>query len=136
MLPEASTVTPTGILIPAFAAGPPSPELPPPTTVLTIFEDIFRTRLLSVSATYRDPDPSRATFEGRRSRVAVGARPLPLKPAVPLPTTVVMIPPVTLRTRLLPESAIYRFVPPLSTATPLGPFSEAVVAVILSPLNP
>ena len=59
----------------------------------------------------------------------------PLKPPVPLPAMVVMVPLVTLRMRLLPESAMYKF-PVESIATPTGDISWALVAGPLSPRKP
>jgi hypothetical protein len=50
---------------------------------------------------------------------AVAAPPSPVYPPVPVPTTVLMSPEVeTFRMRLLPASAIYRFLPESSAVPP------------------
>ena len=71
---------------------------------------------------YRVPPGSLAMAYGPSSWALVAAPLSPLYPGVPLPATVVMTPFVTLRTRLLPKSAMYRL-PLESRATPSGEFS-------------
>src|SRR5204863_287269 len=66
-----------------------------------------RTRLFAVSAIRVAPFAAIATATGALKPAAVAGPPSPLKPAVPVPATVVIAPPLeTLRMRLLPESAI------------------------------
>ncbi len=70
---------------------------------------------------------------GRLSWAEVAAPPSPEYPATPVPAMVVMVPPeVTLRIRLLFESAMYRL-PEGSMATPRGPLIAALVAGPPSP---
>ena len=73
------------------------------------------------------------TSSGQLSCAEVAGPPSPLKPPVPFPATVVMIPLVDMRrtTRLL-LSARYRF-PDLSKVTPAGWFTLANDASPLSP---
>jgi len=62
-----------------------------------------------VSAMYRLPAESTATPLGQYNWALVAGPLSPLKPpsrAAPLPATVVIAPPETLRMRLLPESAM------------------------------
>ena len=76
--------------------------------------------LLLWSAMKRLPALSRATPKAKAKRALVAAILSPLKPEMPLPATVVMIPEVsTLRMRLLFRSAMKRL-PALSRATPTG----------------
>src|SRR5216683_1766372 len=107
------------------------------------------TRLFSVSATYRFPDPSAVTACGPFSSAAEAGPPSPDIPLVPdaLPAMVYMSPqlicwpnwvPDALAIswiRLLPVSAMYRF-PAASAATPAGPFSSAAAAGPPSPDDP
>ena len=70
------------------------------------------------------------------SCAAVAGLPSPLKMAVPVPATVVIVPPaLTLRMRWLLVSAMKRLPEP-STATPWGPLSCAADAGPLSPPKP
>src|ERR1019366_9288666 len=113
---------------------PASKELLPATVVITPFVTL-RMRLLLESAINRLPDASTA-----RPLVwpswAPAAGPLsPLKQHVPFPATVVITPLVTLRTRKLNASVMYRL-PAESTATPWGLFSVALVEGPPSPLKP
>ncbi len=75
--------------------------------------DTSRMTLLLLSAIYRLPVESSAIPKGEFSRALVAGPPSPLKPPVPLvpawlvrPATVVIVPPETLRIRLLPRSAM------------------------------
>jgi hypothetical protein len=72
---------------------------------------------------------------GRESDALVAGPPLPANPSLPLPATVVIVPPDTFRIRLLKESAMYRF-PAESTATPIGVNNDALVAGPPSPEKP
>ncbi len=98
-LPAASTATPVGEYSSALVAGPPSPERPkaplPATVLMTPAGDTSRTRLLPWSAMKRSPAASTANPTGlpaRLSSAAVAGPPSPLKPRVPLPATVVIVP--------------------------------------------
>jgi hypothetical protein len=121
--PETSKPTPTGPYNEANVAGPPSPrpEVPPPAAVVMIpLVDTFRMRLLEASAKKRFPEASTAMVVGSHNDAAVAGPPSPEKPWVPLPATVVIIPPTdTFRIRLLLESAMKRF-PEASRATLSG----------------
>ena len=94
-------------------------------------------RLLSSSDIYtilglKEPT---ATPMGLLSIALVAMPPSPLKPAVPLPAIVLMVPAaLTNRMRLLPTSAMYRLPAP-STFIPTGAFNSAVVAGPPSPLK-
>src|SRR5207244_970388 len=80
----------------------------------------------------RLPAESRATPKGV-SGVAVADAPDVAHPKLPLPATVLMVPPTTiLRTRLLPWSAT-QMLPAASTAIPHGRAIEAAVAGPPSP---
>ena len=81
----------------------------------------LRTRLLTESATYTLLVTSTATPNGRANIAFIPAPPSPLKPMLPLPAIVVMMPvlAVHFRTRWLYSSATYTF-PAKSTATPRG----------------
>src|SRR5438552_1157649 len=90
---------------------------------LEVWEDALtsRIRLLRESAKKRFPAPSTATPVGKHSRAEVAGPPSPLKPKLPFPATVVIVPSgVTSRIRWLKVSAMKRFPAP-STATPVGP---------------
>ena len=66
----------------------------------------------------------------------VAPPPSPLKPALPVPATVVMtpVPAVTRWMRLFPLSAMKRLPPP-STATPLGKLRTTEVSAVSNPMN-
>src|SRR5690242_20704856 len=83
---------------------------------------------------YMIPAESKVTPNGRLIWALVAAPPSPAKPPVPVPTTVVMIPPATFRMRLLLVSTTYRF-PAESTPTDPGELRDALVAAPLSPAN-
>src|SRR5665213_2281490 len=84
----------------------------------------------------RSPEPSTAIPSGAYSEAEVAGPKSPEKPWVPLPATVVMVPPGdTFRIRSLPESAMKRL-PEASTATLVGVFRDAAVARPPSPENP
>src|ERR1039457_6435691 len=121
-LPAESAATPPGPANWALVAGPLSPLKPsvplPATVVITPFETL-RTREFQASAMYRLPAASTATPEGQYNWARVAGPLSPLKPAVPLPATVVITPFETLRMRWLYWSAMYRS-PAESTATPAG----------------
>ncbi len=94
-VPSGATVRPRGPSIFAAVAGPPSPKLvpvPPPATVVIVPSFTRRTRSLVVSATRMAPSGRTATAVGLLSWAAVAAPPSPVKPAVPFPATVVMVP--------------------------------------------
>src|ERR1035438_2339925 len=84
----------------AEVAGPPSPKKPrvplPATVVMTPPADTFRMRLLPASTMNRFPDASTATSLGAHTAAEGAGVPSPEKPAVPLPATVVMMPPCPL----------------------------------------
>ena len=85
---------------------------------------------------YRLSKLSTARPLGELSRAAVGTPPSPLKPAVPVPATVVIVPSAsTLRTRWLLASAMYRL-PLLSNTMSWGLSICAIVAGPPSPLKP
>ena len=84
---------------------------------------------------YRFPAESMATPAGAIQLRAGGRAVVPAVATVPFPATVVITPFETLRMRLLPQSAMYRF-PAESTATPCGLLNCALVAGPLSPLYP
>jgi hypothetical protein len=65
---------------------------------------------------------------GLATSAAVAGKPSPDEPGLPVPATVEMIPAVTLRTRLPPNSPKYR-VPESSQATPRGRLILARLAV-------
>jgi hypothetical protein len=82
---------------------------------------------------YMLPLASNAMPAGMSNFADVAAPPSPENPAAPVPATVEIVPPVvTLRTRLLLLSAMYRL-PLLSNARPHGRFSFAYVAAPPSP---
>ena len=96
----------------------------------------LRTRLLLLSAMRRLEALSKASVNGSFSWASVASPPSPLKPKVPLPTTVDMMPAgVTRRTRWPVLSATYRF-PEGSIARPRGEESLALIAGPLSPAKP
>ena len=139
-LPAPSSATPLGPLKLALVAGLPSPlnlRVPLPATVVMIPEgSTLRMRWLARSAMKKLPLPSTATPLGKAKPALVAGAPSPLKPEMPLPATVVMMPEVsTLRMRLLFRSAMKRLPAP-STATPVGKAKLALVAGPPSPLNP
>src|SRR5437870_2533722 len=72
---------------------------------------------------------------GRFSDAFVAGPPSPEPPWIPLPATVVIVPPDTIRTRAFLLSAMYRL-PEESTDTLEGPFNEALVAAPPSPEKP
>src|SRR6516165_9706379 len=140
-LPVGSTAIPLMSLNPALRGGMLSPLKPavtfPATVEITPFETL-RMRRLNESAMYRLPAESTATLSGLDNLALIAGPLSPLKPAVPFPATVVMTPFETLRTRLLPESAMYRL-PAESTPTLKlveAKFNWALVAGPLSPLKP
>ena len=95
----------------------------------------FRIRLLPESAMYRFPAASTAIPSGNRSWAAVAGPPSPENPLVPLPATVVMVPPVEIiRTRWLNRSTTYTC-PPGPTATSAGSCITALVAAPPSPAS-
>ena len=80
------------------------------------------------------------TIDGHRGRCREGGRrrrrAVPLKPgALPLPATVEMLPPDTLRIRLFPLSAMYKFPEP-STLTLPGLLNSALIGALPSPEKP
>ena len=103
-------------------AGPPSPLKPrvpfPAAVEITPFATL-RMRLFCQSAMYRVPAVSTAMPCGSFNWALVAGPLSPLKPRVPFPATVVITPFESLRTRMLPESTMYRL-PAESTAMPLG----------------
>jgi hypothetical protein len=138
--PEASTAIPDGELNKAEVAGPPSPgkqhpELPA-TVVIIPAADTFLMR--STFTMKRFPEASTAILVGRArlNDAEVAGPPSPELPGVPLPATVVMIPPGdTFRIRALPKSAMKRL-PEASTPTPVGRFNNAEAAGPPSPEYP
>ena len=98
MSPRGSTATRTGENKAAEVAGPPSPPLPPPATVLIMPCETLRIRAFPVSAMYRFPAESTAIPYGD-CNVADVAGPLSPKPLLPPPAKVVIVPPLTLRIR-------------------------------------
>ena len=85
---------------------------------------------------YSVPAESTATPSGPFSHALRAAPPSPMKPRVPVPATVHMVPSgVTLRTTSFPVSAMNKL-PVESTATPNGPLICALVAAPPSPVNP
>jgi len=98
--PRASTATAMGLARFAPRAGPPSPELPgyapkmpvPAAVLIVPFGKTFLTLRLRKSAMNSEPQLSKARPLGE-FRVASAAAPKsPLKPAVPVPTRVLMMP--------------------------------------------
>ena len=83
---------------------------------------------------YRLPAASTATPWGPFNCALAAGPPSPEYPVDPFPATVPMMAPLaeTLRTRLLPKSAMYTL-PEESTATPMGRFSCALAAAPPSP---
>src|SRR6185369_15582372 len=96
----------------ALVAGPPSPNGPLPTrpakVVIVPCADTRLTVPVAKSAMYILPLRSASTADGTERAALVAGPPSPENPLVPLPATVVIIPPDTLRTRWLPASGIYR----------------------------
>src|ERR1039457_3865884 len=138
--PFPSTATPSGAINAAEVASPPSPlkpGVPLPATVLIVPAGVtIRMRSLPLSTMNRLPAPSTATSQGSNNSAEVAGPLSPLKPRVPLPATVLIVPAgVTFRIRLFIRSAMKRL-PALSTATSLGWFSSAAVAGPPSPLKP
>ena len=81
------TLSPTGEVVTVTAVVPATPET-------------LRTRLLLVSAMYAFPELSAATPSAELLRDAlVAGPPSPLYPGIPLPASVAITPPVTMRTR-------------------------------------
>src|SRR3954447_3685392 len=78
------------------------------------------------------PPASTATSLGERNEALIAGPPSPLKPQRPSPAMVVMVPPATLRTRLLPDSEIRRL-PSVSMAIPNGVLRDAFKAGPPSP---
>jgi len=102
MLPEESIATSATLLTWALMAGPLSPlkpAVPFPATVMMIPLAILRMRLLLASAMYRLPMESKAIPSGKFNWAKLAGPLSPLKPAVPVPATVVITPLVTLRMR-------------------------------------
>src|SRR5437868_7089245 len=100
---------PSGELRDAAVAGPLSPEKPAvpfPATVEITPPEIHRIRLFAESAIYTLPTLSTATASGRARDARVADPPSPANPNAPVPAIVLIVPPVTLRIRLLFESAI------------------------------
>src|SRR5579872_5827370 len=104
-LPDPSTAIPSGESNCALEAIPPSPEKPgipvPAMVLMTPPLETKRTRWLLVSAINKFPPASTATPYGALNSALAAALPSPPKPGVPFPATVEMIPPDTLRMRLL-----------------------------------
>ncbi len=98
--PRGSTVTSIGLYSDAEVAGPPSPPLPPPATVVILPCATFLTRALPGSAIKRFAAVSSEIPLGLE-RLAEVAGPLSPKPMFELPAKVLIVPPLTLRTRLL-----------------------------------
>ncbi len=95
---------------------------------------IRRMLSLELSSAKMSPAASTAIVPGAREAFRAGP-PSPEEARFPLPATVVMMPPDTLRMRKLPESEMKRL-PAESTASPVGLLSEALVAGPPSPENP
>ena len=128
------------LVIAALVAGPPSPlklAAPlPAKVVITPAGVMRRTRLLSVSVTYKLPRASKAKALGKFSWALVAGPPSPPKPAAPVPAKVETIPAgVTRRMRFEARSVINKL-PAASNAMPVGWFSCALVACPPSPLEP
>ena len=103
---------------------------------VTPAEVTLRTASLPLSAMKTLPDGSTATPKGLFKRAPVAGPKSPLKPAVPVPAIVVMMPLVaTLRTTLESRSAM-KTLPAASMAMPMGKFSCARVAGPPSPELP
>ena len=83
------------------------------------------------------PPPSTATPVGNLNAALVAGPPSPLKPAMPMPASVVMTPEVTFtrRMRWLDLSAMSTLPHPSATA-PYGDLKPALVAGPPSPLKP
>ena len=102
----------------------------PATVVITaVPAGTLRIRLFPLSAMYRFPAPSIATPSGEFRPALVAAPPSPPYPVAPVPATVVItaVPAATLRIRLFPVSAMYRF-PEASNTAPCGLRSPPLVA--------
>ena len=131
ILPEPSMATPLGVCNCAFVAAPPSPEspgVPVPATVEIIPAGvIFLTHAPPCSAQYIFPALSKAIPLGSLIVALVAGPPSPVCPEPADPAMVVIIPAVTLRILLLPQSAIYMF-PAASTTEVVDLNSEWVVA--------
>src|SRR5947208_7710504 len=72
------------------------------------------------------------TLLGESRSACLAEIPSPKLPALPVPATVVIVPPETILTRLSPESVITK-APFASGATPFGAFNRAEVAAPPSP---
>ncbi len=136
ILPRVSTVMAAGLTSMADVAGPPSPPVPPPATVVILPCETFLIRAFPLSAIRTFPEPSIAKPLGAL-KLAEVAGPLSPKPLLPPPAKVVMVPPLTLRTRLFPVSLMYTL-PAASPTMPCGLDidSAALVAGPPSPLKP
>ena len=138
--PAASTERPRGLSISAAVASPWSPvepAVPLPATVMMspVAATSSRIRLLFASAMNRSPAASRAMLLGAFSSAAVASPLSPVKPAVPLPATVMMSPVAFTNSRIrLFWMSSMKTSPAGSRARPHGPFSSAEVATPLSPL--
>src|SRR5579864_3915207 len=133
MFPALSKPTPVGLLRTATDAGNPSPTpvlgvAPPPATVVTILQPAggvvrtpltvveqlatvhFRILLLRLSAMYKLAPVASIARPLGPFNCAKAASTLSVAPAVPKPTTVLIIPVLrtTFRIRLAPVSAIYK----------------------------
>ena len=115
-----SSATPVGSSSDACVAGKRSPREPPPAMVVMVRGEpgaTTRTRALAESAKKTRPSGCSETPMGRFSSAEVAALPSPLKPAEPVPASVVMTPPSTSRRAWLSVSDMTSVVPEVSTVT-------------------
>ncbi|MEA2442884.1 MAG: hypothetical protein QOJ12_176 [Thermoleophilales bacterium] len=138
-LASGALATPFGVFSAAAVPGPPSPWKPanpsPARVVMVPSGATRRTRWLFVSTITKPPSLATARPIGSFSCAEVAGPPSPLKPAEPIPATVVMTPfGATLRIRLLSLSAI-RYPPSACSARSAGKLSCASVAWPPSPPN-
>ena len=130
--PVLSMATPPGALSETPVAAPAKLHVavaPPPATWLIVVVTTLRMQLLPVSAMNTLPLLLSATAPGALS-VTVVAVPVNVHAVLPVPppATWLIVVVTTLRTQLLPVSAM-KTLPLLLTATPRGPASVTVVAV-------
>ena len=117
----------------ARPSSPTEQVVPLPATVEMMPLETFRIRWLAVSAMYSLPVKSTVIALAEASAALLAVPLSPLKPQVPFPAMVVMMPLDTLRMRFSELSAMYKL-PAESTAMPIGLASEAFVARLPSPL--
>src|ERR1700675_3854329 len=136
MSPEAFTPTPKGSFNWALVAAASSPEYPHPrlrapatVEIWPVEDETLRITQFPVSAMKMFPEPSTATPKDWLSWALVAAPPSPEYPQLAVPATVEIMPVEVeiLRIAQLVVSAMMTF-PELSTATPLGNPSLALVA--------